>query len=83
MQEFNKGKFVFSRRKKIKLVDAIADQQQWIESCGGTLEGYIKRYGAEDDPGRYGNGGKAIYESDIAYLNELLEKAKDGRRKYL
>ena len=69
--------------KRIKLTDAILDQEQWIESCGGTLAGYVARYGAADDPGRYGNGGEAIYEADVAYLEELKSKTKDKRRKYL
>jgi hypothetical protein len=32
-----------------RLILAVAHQRAWIEACGGSLDGYVKRYG---DPGR-------------------------------
>jgi hypothetical protein len=46
----------------------IAEQKQWIRSCGGTLDGYTQNYGAADDPNRTGNGGEAIYQADTQAL---------------
>lgn len=34
--------------RREQLLVELAQQRAWIESCGGTLEGYIRRYG---DPG--------------------------------
>ena len=69
--------------KRITIVDAVEQQRRWIVDCGGSLAGYIKRYGAKDDPCRYGDGGEAIYNADMAELTRLIELAKDKRRKYL
>ena len=69
------------KRKTLKA--AIEDQRKWIASCGGSLGGYVRRYGADDDPNKYGNGGEAIYEADMAELNRLINLTKDKRRKYL
>jgi hypothetical protein len=51
----------------------IAEQQQWIEQCGGTIAGYVKRYGSCKDEEYFGAGGEAIYAADIAQLNRLEE----------
>ena len=71
------------KHKRTKLVDAIEQQRKWIDDCGGTLAGYIKRYGSKDDPDKYGYGGEAIYNADMAELTRLIELSKDKRRKYL
>jgi hypothetical protein len=49
-------------------------QIKWIESCGATRAGYVARYGAADNPNKSGNGGEAIYNADIAYLEKLTQK---------
>lgn len=57
------------------LESAIKEQAAWMVSCGGTLPGYIQKYG---DPGMghcYGNGGSAIYWADLNYLNRLRAEA--------
>jgi hypothetical protein len=47
------------------------DKLHWVYEHGGTLAGYIQRYGSKDDPEHYGEGGEAIYAADIAELNRL------------
>ena len=69
--------------RRITLQEAIEQQRKWIVDCGGSLAGYVKRYGAKDDPDKYGYGGEAIYEADMGELTRLIELAKDRRRKYL
>lgn len=64
-----------------KREDAIADQKKWIAEAGGTLEGYIARYG---DPGvltatgkqMIGSGGTAIYLADQEELRRLEAKRR-------
>jgi hypothetical protein len=55
--------------------ELIADQRDWIESHGGSLAGYVERYGSADDPKHFGDGGELIYAADIAALRRL-----EGRR---
>lgn len=43
-------------------------QLLWIEQHGSDRMGYVARYGAADDPNRYGDGGEAIYVADQAEL---------------
>lgn len=62
--------------------ERLLDQVDWISDHGWTLEGYIARYGAREDPARYGEGGEAIYEADIAELArraQAYEKALRGK----
>lgn len=66
-------------RKPKNLNEQIAEQRRWIQICGGTLAGYIARYGSKNDPERYGDGGEAIYAADTAALQKL-ERQRDGRR---
>jgi hypothetical protein len=54
-----------------KLAAQIAEQDKWIEQCGGTLQGYIARYGSASEPGHYGDGGEAIYAADMGTLQRL------------
>lgn len=43
---------------------AIHEQTEWIAEHGGSLMGYIARYGSVHDATHYGNGGEAIYAAD-------------------
>jgi hypothetical protein len=54
----------------LKMRDA---QQKWIGQCGGSLSGYIERYGHKDDPEKYGEGGHAIFLADINELRRIEE----------
>jgi len=63
-------------QRKPRLAAAIAAQEKWIEQCGGSRAGYVARYGAKNDPDRYGDGGEAIYVADMAELVRLRLAAK-------
>ena len=54
-----------------RLRKQIADQEQWIEACGLTLEGYVNRYGTATDINRHGDGGEAIWIADLGRLQGL------------
>ena len=74
----------------------IHQQVIFMASCGGTLAGYVDKYGI---PGKYkeveyrgkthivpawsGNGGRAIYEADKARLNQLYQEFRSlvGRQR--
>lgn len=49
----------------------VADQRKWIDKCGGSLGGYLLRYGAADDPNKHGDGGQAIWDADSNELKQL------------
>lgn len=55
-----------------KLLRRIAEQEEWIRGCGGTLSGYVARYGSRRDEEHAGDGGEAIFAADKAALDELL-----------
>lgn len=57
-------------------------QLRWIEGCGGSLAGYVERYGSKDDPQHSGSGGEAIYAADVNELNRirLAIKRREARR---
>ena len=62
---------------KIKLRNQINEQREWIEQCGGSLLGYLRRYGdASKDKNFYGNGGRAIYDADTNALRKLEEELR-------
>lgn len=67
---------------KIKLLSQIKEQKDWIQQCGGSLLGYLQRYGdASKDKTFYGGGGRAIYKADTDALHKLeeeLRKVKDN-----
>jgi hypothetical protein len=63
------------REMWIDAINAIADQQEWIEDHGGDLGGYIERYGSFSDEKHYGNGGEAIYAADQVRLATLVIRA--------
>lgn len=60
-----------TRNSVMRRAAAIVEQQEWITRCGGTLAGYVARYGSADDPEHLGNGGEVIYAADVAELQRL------------
>lgn len=64
------------RTERKTLAQQIAEQRDWIAEHGGSLAGYVQRYGSKDDPKHYGDGGELIYEADVAALRRL----ENGRR---
>jgi hypothetical protein len=50
----------------------IRDQEEWIRDHGATLDGYIERYGSASNPKSGTDGGPAIYQADIKYLELLV-----------
>lgn len=58
--------------KRARLDRLIREQRRWIEEHGGTLSGYIARYGSASEPRHYGDGGEAIYAADTAALARLV-----------
>ena len=59
------------------LAQQIAEQRDWIAEHGGSLAGYVERYGSKDDPKHYGDGGELIYAADVGALRRL---ERTGRR---
>lgn len=62
-------------KKQTKLLSEINEQKDWIHQCGGTLLGYLKKYGDA------GDGGRAIHKADmnaLFKLEEELRKVKDS-----
>ncbi len=58
-----------SAKAQAELLRRARAQSEWYESHGGSLSGYIERYG---DPGVtetwFGEGGTRIHEADYAAL---------------
>jgi hypothetical protein len=63
--------------KERKIQQAIQEQINWIHAHGRDLNGYVDKYGKADDPNKYGNGGEAIYEADVAELERLRKLLRD------
>lgn len=59
--------------KRARLDRLIREQRRWVEEHGGSLSGYIARYGSASEPRHYGDGGEAIYAADSAALQRLEE----------
>lgn len=59
------------RTKREWLLNELMNQRAWIEEHGGSLSGYIERYGSSDDESCYGAGGEMIYAADSERLREL------------
>lgn len=80
MKTMNKKQKLMTR-----LLNEINEQREWIEQCGASLLGYLRRYGdASKDKNFYGNGGRAIYDADITALRKLqkeLDKLNESLRK--
>lgn len=51
--------------------EEVDKQHKWINSHGGTLLGYIERYGNPNLGYCYGDGGTAIFKADSAHLINL------------
>lgn len=64
-------------RKKAWLAQEIAAQHKWIEAHGGSMAGYVERYGSKDDAEHSGDGGEAIYTADRNHLFMLCRRYKD------
>lgn len=63
---------------------AVLRQKEWIDSCGGTLAGYIAKYGSRENAEHSGNGGEAIFDADVEELCNLkfkLDRAIHRARK--
>lgn len=56
---------------------AVHEQSKWIEECGGSLPGYILRYGSKEDPEHYGDGGEAIWAADYAELQKREARVRE------
>ena len=59
---------------------SVAAQEQWIAEHGGSLTGYVARYGAQADPTHFGNGGEAIYVADMAELQRRQQQQQIQQR---
>ena len=55
---------------------AIDIQREWMDKCGGSLEGYIKRYGSMHSPDHHGDGGEMIWAADLAELVHLYAQVQ-------
>ena len=64
-------KTTWARRMVQRLQLDLFFQERWIEGHGCDRAGYIARYGASNDPNRYGDGGAAIYEADVGELRRI------------
>jgi len=67
------------RKSELRLAAEIAAQVRWIEEHGGTMAGYVRRYGSRDDPHHYGDGGEAIYHADTDALSRLFQTGRRWR----
>jgi len=56
-------------------INRLRKEQQWMAECGGSLQGYIDKYGSKDDPDHSGNGGEAIYAADLEAVQKYEEEA--------
>lgn len=61
---------------------SIESQNDWMNSCGGNLAGYVRRYGSANHPSHYGDGGEAIYAADKAELVRLFEVFQDQQERH-
>ena len=59
-----------------RALEMFQDQLQWFENHGGSLTGYLERYGSSDDPHHYGAGGEAIYAADKTALDDAYATYK-------
>lgn len=65
------------RSPKGAALDRVNEQEEWIEECGGDLEGYVRKYGSINDPEHYGDGGEAIYQADLDALTTYVSQLAD------
>jgi len=59
-------------------INRLRREQQWMAECGGTLAGYIAKYGVKGDPDCQGDGGEAIYAADLAKVLKYEDEALDA-----
>jgi hypothetical protein len=64
-----------------RLRSQVAEQERWMESCGGDLAGYIKNCGSKNDTEYSGDGGEAIYAADLNELNRLKGLLAEAERR--
>jgi len=64
-----------------RLRNAIAQQEAWMISCGGSRAGYVARYGSPGTAYCYGNGGEAIWQADHNELQRLIGRYEKVRRR--
>lgn len=55
---------------------SVAEQVQWIAEHGGSLAGYVERYGSANDAEHHGDGGEAIYFADLNELARLITTSR-------
>lgn len=61
-----------AKQKRIEFLrKEITSQQAWMKQCGGSLHGYVERYGSAGNPEHSGDGGEAIYAADFGQLKKL------------
>lgn len=63
------------REMWVNAINAVAEQEDWIEDHGGDIAGYVARYGSIIDKQHHGNGGEAIYAADMVRLSTLVIRA--------
>lgn len=69
-------------KRVTKARERVEEERRWIREHGRNLMGYVERYGEDDDPDKYGDGGRAIYAADLGALNKAKAEylALTGRR---
>lgn len=74
-----------SKRESVRELYArlVQEQREWIRLNGGTLLGYVAKYGSIEDEHHTGNGAEAIYKADtnaLAQYEAQLERERRNRR---
>lgn len=62
-----------SRLRKLRDIE-----REWMDERGGTLAGYMLRYGSKESQEHYGDGGEAIYAADKAALDRAQAKLDEA-----
>ncbi len=65
---------------KRNISQEVVEQKNWIDYCGGSLSGYITKYGSINDSIHCGDGAEAIYKADKNSLFELMSLVKYTRK---
>ena len=66
-------------KRKEWLAREIDRQRRWIDEHGGSIAGYVERYGSADDVRHYGDGGEVIYAADMERLRRLMKWREEAR----
>lgn len=56
--------------------EAVREQTEWMARCGGTLAGYVAKYGSASDAEHSGDGGEAIYAADYRELERVTQRMR-------